>query len=302
MSSNMSSSTKNIITGVVGVVAVILVIVVVLVMKFGGENKRENETVMVSEIISEIRTDENGETFFYTMVTRYSKPKYSSKHTYPATKKPSTTEEEKFVELTKYEYATDENGNPKYDENGQMMTEVVTYTVPADSVTQPTEYIPPTQNVEVTDENGAPVFDESGNRVTQVVTLPEPTTATQEEIWNSDNSRPGPGVFPTRDDALADTIVTQINRDRAERGLEALVHDQDLKADARVQSTYKAAPDLADKEYNSGTSFVTEYGGQKLYVTVMQSVGGRALSAETTKIGIGIVKLNGTYYTTVILA
>lgn len=303
MSSNMSSSTKNIITGVVGVVAVILVVVVVLVMKFGGEEeKREKETIMVSEIISEIRTDENGETFFYTMVTRYSKPKYSSGHTYATTKRPTTTEGEQFVELTSYEYATDENGNPKYDENGQMMTEVVTFTVPADSIIPPTEYIPPTENVEVTDENGNPVLDESGNRVTQVVTLPPPETVTQEEIWNNEETRPGPGFFPTRDDALADNIVSQINRDREDRGLAPLVHDQDLKADARVQSTYKAAPDLADRDYNYGTTFETDYGGQSLYVTVMQSVGGRALSAETTSIGIGIVKLNGTYYTTVILA
>ena len=304
MSSKTSSSTKNIITGVVGVVAVILVIVVVCVIRFGNdeEKKREDETVIVSEIISEIRTDENGETFFYTMVTRYSKPKYSSDHTYATTKKPTTTEEEQFVELTNYVYATDENGNPKYDENGQMMTEVVTYTVPADSVTQPTEYVPETENIEVTDEDGAPVVDESGNRVTQVVTLPPPTTVTQEEIWDSEETRPGPGIFPTRDDALAENIVAQINRDREERGLAPLTHDQDLKADARIQSTYKAAPELADKEYNSGTTFETDYGGQSLYVTVMQSVGGRALSADTTMIGIGVVKLNGTYYTTVILA
>ena len=99
----MSSSTKNIITGVVGVVAVLLVVVVLLVMKFGtDEDRREKETIIVSEIISELRTDENGETFFYTMVTRYSKPKYSSGHTYPSTKKPTTTAP--FVELTAYEY------------------------------------------------------------------------------------------------------------------------------------------------------------------------------------------------------
>lgn len=297
----MSSSTKNIITGVVGVVAVLLVVVVLLVMKFGtDEDRREKETIIVSEIISELRTDENGETFFYTMVTRYSKPKYSSGHTYPSTKKPTTTAP--FVELTAYEYATDENGNPVYDENGQMMTEVVTYTVPAESYVAPTEPEPSTESVGVTDENGNAVLDENGNPVTEIVTLPPPETVTREDIWQSENNRPGVGILPTRDDALAENIVSQINRDRADRGLEPLTHDQDLKADARVQSTYKAAPDLANKEYNSGTTFETSYGGQSLYVTVMQSMGGRALNAETTRIGVGVVKLNGTYYTTVILA
>ncbi len=300
MSSKMSSSAKNIITGVVGVVAVILVVVVLLVMKFGSdENRREKETIIVSEIISELRTDENGETFFYTMVTRYSKPKYSSGHTYPPTKKPTTTAA--FVEVTSYEYVTDENGNIQYDENGQMMTEVATYTVPADSVTVPTEPEASTESVGVTDESGNSVLDENGNPVTEIVTLPPPETVTREDIWQTDNKRPGAGILPTRDDALADNIVANINRDREDRGLPHLVHDKDLKADARVQSTYKAAPDLADKELNTGITFETEYGGQSLYGTVMSKVSGKALSADTTKIGVGVVKLNGVYYTTVIL-
>ena len=302
MSSKMSSSTKNILTGAVVAVALLLVAAVFLAPKIKEwkENK-ENETVIVSEIITEIGTDENGETFFYTMVTRYSRPKYSSNHTYPPTSRPSTTKEDEFVELTSYEYVTDENGNPVFDENGNYATEVVTYTVPAEEFEPPSEYEPSTENVAVTDENGNPVLDENGNAVTEVVTLPPPETTTRENIWDGETERPGPGFFPTRDDALADKIVTQINRDRADRGLDPLTHDQDLKADARVQSTYNAAPELGGDDTDYGTSFETSYGGDSLFQTVMGSVGGRALSADVTKIGVGVVKLNGTYYTTIIL-
>ena len=258
MSSKMSSSTKNILTGAVVAVALILVAAVFLIPKIKEiKESKENETVIVSEIISELRTDENGETFFYTMVTRYSRPKYSSNYTYPPTSRPTTTKDP-FVEVTSYEYVTDENGNP--------------------------------------------VLDENGNPVTEVVTLPPPETTTRENVWDDETERPGPGFFPTRDDALAEDIVRQINQDRADRGLDPLVHDQGLKADARVQSTYNAAPELGGEDVNYGTSFETSYGGSGLYQTVMGSVGGRAFSADVTKVGVGVVKLNGTYYTTIILA
>lgn len=302
MSSKMSSSTKNILTGAVVAVALILVAAVFLISKIKEiKESKENETVIVSEIISELRTDENGETFFYTMVTRYSRPKYSSNYTYPPTSRPTTTKDP-FVEVTSYEYVTDENGNPVFDENGNYATEVVTYTVPAEEVEPPSEYEPSTENVAVTDENGNPVLDENGNPVTEVVTLPPPETTTRENIWDDETERPGPGFFPTRDDALAEDIVRQINQDRADRGLDPLVHDQGLKADARVQSTYNAAPELGGEDVNYGTSFETSYGGSGLYQTVMGSVGGRAFSADVTKVGVGVVKLNGTYYTTIILA
>lgn len=312
-------SSKNLLTGLVCIIALILVVVVVLVKTGVLDNTdrtTEMETIIETSVVYESETNEEGSIKYVTWVHTYPKPKYSSNHRYPTTKRKTTvprsteTTTAPFVEQSSFVAVTDENGIPQFDENGVPFTELVTYTVPADSITttEPTtEFVPRTEGVVVTNILGKPEKDENGNPVTEIVTLDAPPT-TKADIW-SQNVQTGTtkkGIIDIepevkRDDALAQAIVDQINADREAAGLPALEHVTGLKANARTNSMSLALPDVYGEPSEPGAyTLVTTYGGNPVYQTVKAANNATIMSADTTQIGVGVVVYEGQYYTTVI--
>lgn len=292
---------------VTGGVAIILLVLVLLTSLgvIGGDRQEEEETEIVSEVIVVSETNEQGEVEYLTMVTRYAKPKVSSDHTYlyktTTTKKGATTEV-KYVEQSSAVRVTDENGIPLFNEDGTPVTEIVTYTVREDSITTATKAPPKTSAVVVTDEGGVQQTDEGGNPVTEVVTYTEPST-TKPDVWSTTESTTG--IFniqpeAVREDSLAQTVVSQINADREAAGLAPLSDDIGLKAAARTNSMMLARPDLYGGN-SAGGDYVLEttYGGSPIYETIVAANRSTVMSEDTTRIGIGIVKCDGKYYTTV---
>lgn len=312
--SNKKISTQNLLTGIVVGLAVILVAVVILVKTgvIGGpQQPTTQETVVESSVVVVSETQEDGSVVYYTMVTKYFKPKVSSNHTYPTTKPKTTTTTVPFVEFSTMVQVTDADGNPVYDENGVPVTELVTYSVPADSTTlEPTttEFVPRTSSVQVTDKLHRPVTDENGNPVTEIVTLDAPPT-TKPDIWSETSTEEtttgkinidlSNGV--DRDDVLAQNIVTQLNEDREQLGLAPLEFDTNLKISARSNSLGMAKPETyGEPGAANASTFTTAYGGNQLYQEIKASLNSKAMSINTTKIGVGIVKYQNMYYTTVI--
>lgn len=313
-------SSKNILTGLVCIVALILVVVVVLVKTGVLENTDrtiEMETIIETSVVYESQTNEEGSVEYVTWVHTYPKPKYSSKHTYPTTKKKTTvpnTDETTapFVEQSSFVAITDENGIPQFDENGVPFTELITFTVPADSITttEPTtEFVPRTEGVVVTNILGRPEKDENGNPKTEIVTLDAPPT-TLADIW-SENVQTGTtkkGFINLesnikRDDSLAQAIVDQINRDREAAGLPALEHATGLKATARTNSMALALPEVyGEPTAPDAYTLTTGYGGNSVYQTVKAANNATVMSADTTQIGVGVVVYEGQYHTTVIFS
>ncbi len=308
-------SSKNILTGLVCIVALILVVVVIFV-KTGSfervEKTTEVETIIETSVVVETETNEDGSVEYITWVHTYPKPKYSSNHTYPTTKRRTTvpnteTTTAPFVEQSSVVAVTDPNGIPQFDENGVPFTEIVTYTVAADSITttEPTtEFVPRTEAAVVTNRWGKTEVDENGNPVTEIVTLDAPPT-TKEDIWQVETGTTEKKLINIepefrRDDALADNIVSQINMDREAAGLEPLAHSTNLKATARTNSMAAAMPET----YGEASTYclVTTYGGNPVYQQVAAANSSSAMSADTTQIGVGVVVYEGKYYTTVIFS
>lgn len=311
--SNKKISMQNLLTGIVVGLAVILVVVVILVKSgvIGPEKPTVAETEEVSSVVVVSQTQEDGSVVYYTMVTKYFKPKVSSNHTYPTTKPKTTTTTAPMIEFSTMVQVTDADGNAVYDENGVPVTELVTYSVPADSTTtEPptTEFIPQTSYVQVTDKLHRPVKDENGNPVTEVVTLDAPPTekpdiwtetSTEETTTSKINIDLSGGI--NRDDVLAQNIVTQLNEDRAQLGLAPLSFDTNLNISARSNSLGMAKPDTYGQPDAAGANtFTTAYGGNQLYQEIKSSLNSKAMSVNTTKIGVGVVKYQEKYYTTVI--
>lgn len=313
-------SGKNILTGVVCALAVILVAIVVLVKTgvFDSVEKTTTavETIIETSIVVETETNEEGSVEYVTFLQYYPKPKYSSNHTYPTTKKrttvpQSTTTTVPMLDMTEFIPVTDENGIPQFDENGVPFTEMLTYTIPADqtTTTEPTtEFVPRTEGVVVTDRWGREEKDDDGNPVTEMVTLDAPPT-TLADIWseniqNGTTNEDGEGDRKPkfdRDDGLANTIVEQINRDRAAAGLEPLEHNSNLKSKARTNSMALARPDIyPDATGNGLYHLVTTYGGNPVYQTVSAANRATIMDPETTQIGVGVILYEGQYYTTVV--
>jgi len=195
--------TLNIITIAVGALAVVLVTIVILVKTGVISTTRSDATttdgtVLVSEVVELTSVNDDGEIEYYTMINYYVKPSISSNHSYPyvpTTTKATTTEETKYyVEMTKSEAVTDENGEPVTDENGEPVVNIITYTVETDEngneikngTTAPetttettTEYVQKTTYVAKTDPVfKRPIKDIHGNVVTELVTLDRPPTTT----------------------------------------------------------------------------------------------------------------------------
>lgn len=311
-----SKQVQNILTGVIVALALILLLVVILV-KTGVFDKEETttepETVTETAVVIESQTQENGDITYYTVFSVYSRPKISSNHVYPTTKPVTTETTVGFVEMTEIEYETDENGNKLVDENGQAVTKVVKYTVPADSTTteEPTTvYVQKTEYKVVTD----PVFhkpkkDKDGNVITELVTLDTPPTE-KPDIWSEkvdtataeQSEAPDGDAGVVRDDALAQSIVAAINADREAAGLEKLSDSTKLKGMARAKSKSVARPDVYGDSAVSGKvyEYKTTYGGKALYDDIIKSASDAAMNADIGEIGVGVVKYADTYYTTVI--
>lgn len=323
-------SYKNILTGVIVALALVLAGVVVLI-KTGVISRNtngqtttaeEDDTVIESTVVLMSDVNEDGDTFYYTMVNYYARPRVSSNHTYPTTKPKETesqeeTESVEYVELTSVVQLSDENGNPLFDENGEPLTQVVSYTVRADETTTETTtaYVQRTSVIAKTDVFRREVTDRDGKPVTDVVYIDPPSSAaattkegetaaapTTEEVTTT--ARGGLPQIPKADrqDALADSIVSQINSARAEAGLAPLEKDGDLTASARTGSMASALPEVYGDRGVRGDvhRFRTTYGGSGLGNQVISGSGGSTLSADKTKVGVAVVKYKDVYYTTVI--
>lgn len=301
------SNKKNIITIIVAVVALMLTLFVVLVvtgvLELGSPDK-EIGTVVESEVVVVSQTNEQGEVEYMTIVTKYYKPDVQL-HKYPTkpTTKGSTATTVRYVEQSSYLYVTETDGSISIDANGKPVTEVVTYTVREDSITQPPTLPPQTSAVAVTGADGVQQTDVSGNPVTEVVTYYEPTT-TAPDRWST--TQEGTTKFNPfqsdikKDEALANNIIAEINDERVKAGLEPL--EASLNGAARTNSQNMAQPEIFGGKLYAPDSYMLEttYGGNSLYLKVSSANQSKIMSADTTKIGIGVVVRDGTYYTTVI--
>ena len=294
-------STKNIFTGLIVLLALLMIVAVLIATGVIGNKEDEQPTVVETAIINVSGTDQYGEVTFYTMVSEYIRPGVSSDHTYKRTTRRET--ESPYAEVDSKVYVTDENGNPVYGEDGKPVTEVVKVTVDKNSLTTEA-VVPETVYNQVTDENGAPVFDENGNPVTEAVTVivtAAPTTDRWAEESRSDNGfLPDIDIQVGRDDALANNIIDQINSDRSSVGGKAPLANE-LGAAARQDSAFSSMPVYKDRVSGRGMTFVTTYGGSQLYADIARAMSGKIHSDSSTKIGVGVTKTGGKYYTTVII-
>ncbi|MBR3780027.1 MAG: hypothetical protein IKK63_02345 [Clostridia bacterium] len=310
-------STKNILTGVVVALALVLVLVVILVKTgvFDGAQTTTTEPeIEETKIVVVTGTDVNGNTFEYTMMSKYKPPKVSSNFIYPTRKKTTTTTTEPesttaplFIEETSAVQVTDPDGEPVTDENGVPVTEIVTYTVPVTESTtaEPTTaYSPRTSHVVVTNKLGIVQKDENGNPKTEIVTI-DPPAPTQGDIWSESavpgtTSKHGINAGVTVVDNLEQAILEQLNQDRLAAGATPL--NNTLKAKARTGATSKALPAIYGEPDGSTYVFVTDYTGQGVYSEVSSALSEKLLSADTSSIGIGVIEYQDKYYTCVIFS
>lgn len=299
------SNKKNVITIAVAVVALMLTLVVVLiatgVINFDNLFSGEPATVVESEVVVVSQTNEQGEVEYVTIVTKYYKPDVQL-HKYPTkpTTKGTTATTVRYLEQSSYLYMTDPDGSISIDENGNPVTEIVTYTVREDSITTAP---PKTSAVAVTGTDGVQQTDANGNPVTEVVTYYEPTTTAPDRWSTTQEGTTRFNPFPSdikKDEALANNIIAEINDERVKAGLEPL--EASLNGAARTNSQNMAQPEIFGGKLYAPDSYMLEssYGGNSLYLKVSSSNQSKIMSADTTKIGVGIVVRDGIYYTTVI--
>ncbi len=296
-------STKNIFTGLVVLLAMLMVVAVLLATGVIGNKEDEQPTVIETAIIEASETNALGDIIYYTMVSEYARPGVSSDHTYKRTTGRPTTESP-YAEVDSNVYVTNEDGSPVYGDDGKPVTAVVKVTVDKNSLTTDAPAVPETFYHQVTDEHGAPVFDENGQPVTEAVVI-EPTAEVTTDRW-AEESRADNGFLPDidiqigRDDALANNIIDQINSDRESIGGRAALAAE-LNGVARQDSAFSAMPGYTDRVSGRGMTFVTSYGGSQLYADIAKAMSGRIHSDSATKIGVGVSKSGGKYYTTVII-
>lgn len=294
-------STKNIFTGLIVLLAMLMVVAVLIATGVIGNKEDEQPTVIETAIVEMSETNQFGDVVFYTMVSEYVRPGVSSDHTYKRTTRPET--EPPFAEVESFVYVTNEDGSPVYGEDGKPVTEAVIITVDRNSLTTE-QVVPETAYQQVTDESGNPVLDENGNPVTEAITVvvtEAPTTDRWAEESRSDNSfLPDIDIQVGRDDALAENIVSQINADRSSVGGRAALSDE-LSAVARQDSAFSSMAIYNDRVSGRGMTFVTTYGGSRLYADIARAMSSKIHSDSATKIGVGVTKTGGKYYTTVII-
>lgn len=284
-------SKKDVGTIIVAVCAIMLVSFAFIRMFTSSRSKLENEagetTVRVCSTVNE-----DGEVVFYTMIERYTDSGLHASMRYrtTTTEAESTEEESSEVETT-IVYVTDENGERVTDENGEEVTEIET--VP-----------PPQTTIEiVTDENGEAKTDENGAPVTQEVTVTETTTeeTTTVDVWSTESTTAKKGIKTqyTNESAMASTIVSEINKERAAAEIDALGNDSKLSSAARAYSVAMALGRKATKSGSRTYHFKTANGGAEIYDAVVSQTD--ATSGSYLNVGVGVIKYKGEYYTTIIL-
>lgn len=280
-------------------VAVALALAVLVVVKlFGSSNspvKSSTEVKTTIHYYSEV--DEKGSIVFYTMIEEYTDSgmhasvSYKPKTTESTTSDESTSDETLTEEeTTKTVVVTDANGEAVTDAQGNKVTEIVT------QKPKPT-YEP------VTDANGERLTDVNGDPVTQEVTqTTEPETTTR-DIWSVETTTNRFGYEPeySSETGTASTIVSEINRKREENGLDSLSSDGGLSTAARAYSLSLAMPNFFKRGSNPGQvyTFENSSGGASIYNSVIS--GSDATDGDYSHIGVGVIKCEGRYYTTVIL-
>ena len=199
---------------------------------------------------------------------------------------------------------TESDGSIKIDEDtGKPVTEVVTYTVREDSITQPVTAPPKTSAVAVTDSDGVQQTDANGEPVTELMTYYEPTTtapdrwSTTQEGTTKYNPFQGDSY---KDEALANNIIAEFNEERAAAGLPPF--EVSYNTTARTNSQNMAQPENFNNMLIAPDSFMhtSTYGGNSLYLKVSSMNRDKILNPDITKIGVGVVVRDGTYYTTII--
>lgn len=301
MSNNMNISKRDVVTMVTVAVALALV-VIVFVKIYTGNNEILDSDAQNTTVHLYSETREDGSIEFYTMIEEYTNSGEHASVSYRprTTKEPSTTKGESTTTkpVTSVVAVTDENGEAVTDENGNPVTQVVT-------VTQTTTKPSTTSVIAVTDENGEAVTDENGNPVTRVVT--EAVETTTRDIWSheSTTNRLGIELEYSNESATASTLVSEINKKRAENGLSALENNGALATAARTNSMARAIPDsFGSSGANLGKStytFETSGAGATIYNNILSSASEVVESGAYSRIGIGVIKYEGMYYTTVIL-
>ena len=275
------------------VAAIALALVVFVFMKMFSSSKPSDTEVNRTTIIEYSRINDDGEIEFLTMIENYTDSGMHASVRYPttATTEESTEETESETDETMIVFVTNEDGEYVTDENGEAITKVETTVKPSTKV------------VPVTDESGETVTDSKGKPVTKTVTVP-PTESTTEtttkDIWTevTTTSKIKIPTNYTNESGTANTIISEINRERAENDLPALTQDSGLSTTARA---YSVAKTMGQSTPTRVTYFVkTPAGGSLIYKSVVASTD--ATTGDHTSIGVGVVKYNGEYYTTVILS
>lgn len=283
---------KDITTMAAAAVALALV-VFVFVKMYTDSSKPAYSEANRTTIVEYSRINDEGEIVFYTMIENYTDSGMHASVRYPtvATTETTTEETETQADESMVVFVTDENGEYVTDENGDAITKVEILTKPSTKV------------VNVTDESGETVTDEKGKPVTQTVTVSQTestTETTTKDIW-TETKTTGKINIPsnyTNESGTANTVISEINRERAENGLPALTADSGLNATARA---YSAAKTIGQSTPARVSYFVkTPAGGSLIYKSVVASTD--ATTGEHSSIGVGIIKYGDEYYTTVILA
>ena len=275
------------------VAATALALVVFVFIKMFSSSKPSDTEVNRTTIIEYSRINDDGEIEFLTMIENYTDSGMHASVRYPttATTEESTEETESETDETMIVFVTNEDGEYVTDENGEAITKVETTVKPSTKV------------VPVTDDSGETVTDSKGKPVTKTVTVP-PTESTTEtttkDIWTevTTTSKIKIPINYTNESGTANTIISEINRERAENDLPALTQDSGLSTTARA---YSVAKTMGQSTPTRVTYFVkTPAGGSLIYKSVVASTD--ATTGDHTSIGVGVVKYNGEYYTTVILS
>lgn len=301
-------SKRSIITYIVaGTAVILLVLVILLKTNVIGADRSITDSTTVPETETSVvvvsQVNEDGDMEYLTFVTSYIKPSVSSNYRYPTTVPRSTSATStgpQFTEVTKVEYLYDEHGNNLLDENGKPMTTVVTMTELVTAPPTTTQYVEQTSIIYETNVLGKPKKDGDGNPVTSISVLnPTGEVTTKKKL-------PDITLSYSRDEGSESGIISTINDARTAAGLPPLANDVTLKATARTIALNKAIPAMGGSTSTNEGQLYTLYniGGTDVPAAVMAgSIGkGPALSADYTKIGVGVVKYEDALYTAIIFS
>lgn len=301
MSNKLNVTKKDIVTMITVAVALALVVIVFVIIYTGGNDNDLDSHAGDTTVHLYSQTGVDGSIEFYTMIEEYTDSGNHASVSYSrkTTTAPSTTEGKSTTTkpVTSVVYVTDESGERVTDESGNPVTEIVTVT---------TTKKPSTSVVDVTDENGEKVTDENGKPVTDVVTVTSTSNSTTENIWTEESTTNRFGIETeySNESGTASTLVSEINKKRNENGLSTLKNDGTLSAAARTYSLASAMPDQFSSTGSLGSNvytFETTGGGGAIYSSILASAADTVSNGEYARIGIGVIKYNGTYYTTVLV-